>query len=136
MQIRRAVPEEAPALKELMIASKRYWASPDDWMAAWISRLVLTPRYMPDHADEVYVAEVDGRLAGFYALLLQGALCILDDLWIAPDHIRMGIGRRLFGHALQRASELGAERMEWDAEPGAVGFYVTQAIPGSVASAP
>lgn len=58
------------------------------------------------------------------ALLPQGPLCILDDLWVAPERIRTGVGRRLFGHALQRAGELGADQMEWEAEPNAAGLYL------------
>ena len=124
VEIRRALPEEAPELKALMIASKGYWPYSDEWMAAWVSRLVLTAHYLPDHVDEVYVAVVESAIAGFYALLPQGPLCILDDLWVAPDRIRTGVGRRLFGHALQRAGELGADQMEGEAEPNAAGFYL------------
>jgi GNAT superfamily N-acetyltransferase len=124
VEIRRAIPEEAPALKALMIASKGYWAYSDEWMAAWVGRLVLTAQYLPDHSGEVYVAVLEPVLAGFYALLPQGPLCILDDLWVAPERIRTGVGRQLFAHALRRAGDLGADRMEWDAEPNAAGFYV------------
>ncbi|HEV7214671.1 MAG TPA: GNAT family N-acetyltransferase [Chloroflexota bacterium] len=124
MEIRRAVPAEAPELQALMIASKRYWGYTDEWMAAWISRQSLTAQYFVDHAGEVYVAVAEATLAGFYALLPQGPLCILDDLWVARARIGTGIGRQLFAHALRRASELGAGRMEWEAEPNAAGFYL------------
>jgi len=93
----RVVPEEAPELKALMVASKQYWDYSDEWIAAWVGRLVLTAQYLPDHADEVYVAVVQTTLAGFYALLSQGPLCILEDLWVRPDHIRTGVGRRSLG---------------------------------------
>ena len=40
-----------------------------------------------------------------------------------PSAVGRGVGTRLFRRAEERARELGATRMEWEAEPNAVGFY-------------
>jgi hypothetical protein len=37
--------------------------------------------------------------------------------------MRRGAGSALFRHAAERAAELGATAMEWEAEPNALGFY-------------
>ena len=37
--------------------------------------------------------------------------------------IGTGLGRVLFEHAVTVADGLGAQRLEWDADPYAVGFY-------------
>lgn len=37
--------------------------------------------------------------------------------------IGRGVGRLLFEHVALRARELGARRLEWEAEPHAQGFY-------------
>jgi GNAT superfamily N-acetyltransferase len=74
-------------------------------------------------AAKRYVAEVDGCIVGWAALIHRGELCWLDDLWIEPASIGKGIGSRLFRHTADRAAEVGAGRMEWEAEPNAVGFY-------------
>src|SRR5207247_10253115 len=47
----------------------------------------------------------------------------LDDLWVEPKWIGTRIGSRLFRHAAGRGEQLGASRMEWEAEPNAIGFY-------------
>ena len=47
----------------------------------------------------------------------------LDDLWVEPEWIGKGIGSLLFRHAVERARRLGGKRLEWEAEPNAVGFY-------------
>ena len=47
----------------------------------------------------------------------------LEDLWIDPDWIAKGIGAALFRHTAAHAQELGARRLEWEAEPNAIGFY-------------
>ena len=48
---------------------------------------------------------------------------MLDDLWVEPAWIGRGVGTKLFEACVNRARELGAERMEWEAEPHSVGFY-------------
>jgi GNAT superfamily N-acetyltransferase len=52
-----------------------------------------------------------------------GGVCVLDHLWVEPGLIRRGLGSLLFWFAADRARELGATAMEWEAEPNALGFY-------------
>jgi GNAT superfamily N-acetyltransferase len=47
----------------------------------------------------------------------------LREIAIAADSMGGGIGTQLLRFAAERARELGARTMEWDAEPHAVGFY-------------
>ncbi len=124
MIIRPAQVDEGAALLQLMIASKGYWHYPPEWMASWISRQLIDATYFADHSSEVYAAVVEDVIVGFYSLLPQGQVCMLDDLWVEPAHIGQGVGRRLFAHALQRAGQLDATTLRWDAEPQAEGFYI------------
>jgi len=71
----------------------------------------------------VYVAESQGEPIGWAALVPRGEVGWLEDLWIEPDWIGRGIGRLLFEHVADRARQLGAQRLEWEAEPNALGFY-------------
>lgn len=121
MEIRRAYPEEAAQLKQIILAAKGYWGYPADWLAQWGSLLTFSPDFI--HANEVYVAIDNATVVGFYALIKHGCICELDHLWIVPERIRTGIGSLLFAHALKRAATLGAEQMEWEADAHAVGFY-------------
>jgi GNAT superfamily N-acetyltransferase len=121
LTIRRAVPSETAQLREIAIASKRYWGYPDDWMARWAELIAIPPAYL--ERNEVYVAELQGQTIGFLALVLRDRECELDHLWLLPEHIGKGLGRRLFEHARDRAKELGAVRLVLEAEPPAAGFY-------------
>ncbi len=44
-------------------------------------------------------------------------------MWVEPDAMGNGHGRRLFEHAVAIARSLGATALELDADPNAVGFY-------------
>lgn len=75
-------------------------------------------------AGLVRVAEQDGVVVGFAVLLERsGDACELDGLFVEPDRMRTGIGRRLVQDAEQIARERGATRIDVVANPQAVAFY-------------
>jgi N-acetylglutamate synthase-like GNAT family acetyltransferase len=75
-------------------------------------------------AGLVRVAEQDGAIVGFAVLLERsGDACELDGLFVEPDRMRSGVGRRLVVDATRIARERGAARMEVVANPQAVAFY-------------
>ena len=70
------------------------------------------------------VAERDGEVVGFYSLACADAAWQLDDLWVAPNCMRQGIGRMLMEHALEAATRAGARSLAVDADPNAEPFYL------------
>ena len=72
----------------------------------------------------VRVAEQDGMVAGFAVLLERtGDACELDGLFVEPERMRGGVGRRLVEDATQIARESGATRIDVIANPQAMAFY-------------
>nr|WP_239028783.1 GNAT family N-acetyltransferase [Pseudonocardia acidicola] len=119
--IRPARPDEADLLTGIAVRSKAYWPYPDRFIARFARSLGLSPEVIA--ANEVWVADRDDVVVGFYTVLQRGELAVLDDMWLEPAEIGCGLGRRLFEHARARATAVGAAVLEWEAEPYAVGFY-------------
>ena len=119
--IRRARPEEAPALRTLAHRSKAHWPYTADFLAAVESMLQLDPQDVSDH--EVWVLEHGATVVGWHRVTLHGERAELEDLWVEPAAIGTGLGRLLFEHAVSVAERAGAGRLEWDADPYAEGFY-------------
>ena len=119
--IRRARPEEAPALRALAHRSKAHWPYSPEFLAAVEPMLQLEPDDVA--AQEVWVLELDGVVVGWHRVTSHGDRAELEDLWLEPPVIGTGLGRFLFQHAVGVAADGGATRMEWDADPFAVGFY-------------
>ncbi|HET6381403.1 MAG TPA: GNAT family N-acetyltransferase [candidate division Zixibacteria bacterium] len=120
-RIRRARPEEADGLRALAHRSKAHWPYSEEFLERVRPMLQLTPADVREH--EVWVLEVDGRVAGWHRVTLEGTHAELEDLWLEPPMIGTGRGRVLFEHAVGVARRAGATVMEWDAEPYAEGFY-------------
>lgn len=73
--------------------------------------------------NEVYVALDKNEIIGFYALTTGDSKLVLEHMWVTPPHIRMGVGRELFNHAVRQAGSLNASAIEIEADPYAEGFY-------------
>jgi GNAT superfamily N-acetyltransferase len=119
--IRPARPDEAAALTALAVRSKAHWPYPAAFLARFARTIGLTPEVVA--ANDVHVLERDGVVRGFVTVLHRGDVAVLDDLWLEPAEIGRGSGRLLFEHAAHRAAVGGARVLEWEAEPGATGFY-------------
>ena len=122
MTIRRARLDEADALTALATRAKAHWGYDGGFMAQVRDAMTITA---PDvEADEVWLLEdASGRLVGFHRVIL-GDPAELEDMWVEPDAIGSGYGRRLFEHAQVVARSAGASALELNADPNAVGFYV------------
>ena len=121
ISIRAARPDEGERLRQIAIDAKGHWGYDRDWIRSWAAQGDFSAEALL--GKPVLVAEAAGGAVGFAALIPQGAVAVLDDLWVEPAWIGHGVGTKLFEECVIRARELGAERMEWEAEPNAVGFY-------------
>jgi N-acetylglutamate synthase-like GNAT family acetyltransferase len=117
MIIRPARPDEAAALSELALRSKAHWGYDAEFLAR--CRTVLTLRSDEIEDRRTVLAEEDGQVQGFYTLDDDE----LGNLWIDPAHLRKGVGRRLWDHAVGTARALGLKELFVVADPHAEGFY-------------
>ena len=120
-EIRRATSDEADTLTSIAHAAKRHWNYPEKWIEQWKADLTITPDFIA--SNEVYVAIVDGVIAGCCALVVGESLAELEHMWIDPRQMGSGVGRTLFEYAKQRARQLGLLELELSADPNAEGFY-------------
>ena len=121
VRIRPAAPGEGERLRQIAVDAKAHWGYDLDWVRSWAARGDFSAAAL--RSKPVLVAEADGRVIAFAIVLPKGAVAWLDDLWVEPSWIGRGVGTKLFEAAADRARELGAKRMEWEAELNAVGFY-------------
>jgi GNAT superfamily N-acetyltransferase len=120
-RIRRALPDEADALTALAARSKAHWGYDAGFMERIRDAMALDPHDV--ETDEVWVLE-DGAagVVGFHRVI-AGDPAEVEDLWVEPDAMGAGHGRRLFEHAVAVAAAAGASAVELDADPNALGFY-------------
>ncbi|MGW0787370.1 GNAT family N-acetyltransferase [Streptomyces sp. NPDC002911] len=121
MQLRHGRPEEAAALTEMALRSKAHWGYDEAFIAACRDELTVHPGDMRDR--RTVVAEEGGRLLGFTALSGEPPEGALAMMFVEPDTIGQGVGRRLFEHTMAQARRLGFDALTIDADPNAASFY-------------
>jgi GNAT superfamily N-acetyltransferase len=121
LRIRAGVAEEAALLREIAIAAKSHWGYDQAWVRQWVEGGGFSDEAL--RGRNIYVAEIAGQTVGWAALVPKGDVCWLDDLWIDPSWIGKGVGSQLWRHVAALARAQGALRLEWEAEPNAIGFY-------------
>jgi N-acetylglutamate synthase-like GNAT family acetyltransferase len=120
-RIRRAETADAAALTALARTSKAAWGYDAAFMAACRAELTVGARDI--RRDLVYLIERDGQVVGFYRLRVQGTLGEVAMMFVAPDVLGAGIGRRLWAHLEEVARQADVTRLEVDSDPHAEGFY-------------
>ena len=121
IRIRSAHPHEADALTALATRAKAHWGYDTEFMARVREAMTLSAADVK--ADEVWVLQdATWRVVGFHRVI-TGDPAELEDMWVEPDAMGNGHGRRLFEHAVAIARARGATALELDADPNAVGFY-------------
>jgi GNAT superfamily N-acetyltransferase len=121
VKIRRALTEDAAALTRIAHEAKQHWGYPEHWLRHWQDDLTISADFIA--GNEVYVAESETGLLGFYALIIKQEKAELDHLWVTPQHIGTGVGKELFLHAMQHAARERVTEVEISSDPNAEGFY-------------
>jgi ribosomal protein S18 acetylase RimI-like enzyme len=121
VEVRPARPDEAELLTALALRSKAYWGYEKKLLDAWRPDLTIAPEYITGH--RVAVAQAGGRVLGFCAVIGEPPEAELDHMWVDPDAIGRGVGRRLWEHAVESTRAAGFTALRIEAEPHAEGFY-------------
>ncbi|MEW2082715.1 GNAT family N-acetyltransferase [Streptomyces sp. NPDC005283] len=116
VQIRRATVRDAKRLTRLMRNSRAY----EGPYAPMIAGYRVGPDYIETHRVFLAVGE-DGRLLGFYALVLSPPE--LDLMFVADAAQGLGIGRQLMEHLVGEARGAGLSSVRIVSHPPAEGFY-------------
>lgn len=111
--IRHAAPKDLAALLPLVQAYRAFYKQQPD---AQREREFIES-HLRHHTSTIYIAQADGRTAGFMQLFKTYStvhLCsswILEDLFVDPEFRHRGVGAALLGHALQHVRADGAGSM-------------------------
>lgn len=119
--IREARLDEAAMLHELTQRSSMYWGYEPEFLEWEPEAIAVTPEFM--ESAIVWVIEDEGVVRGYYALVNKDDGLYLDKLFIEPDRIGTGLGKRLWNHAVNTARATGAAVLLIDADPNAAPFY-------------
>lgn len=123
--IRDAVPREAANLSALALRSKAHWGYSSEFIQSCKRELTYRPRQIADDKFRFVVATLDSLIVGFYALeTISSRQFELGALFVDPEHIGAGVGRKLMEHALNSVAARSGESVLIQGDPNAEAFYL------------
>lgn len=121
-ELRPALDSEAKQLSDLASRSKAYWPYEESYLAVVRSTTHITSEDILKWP--VVVATKDKELCGFAAVCTVDEINMLDHLWLDPQFIGQGLGRRLFQESVNNARSLGWPEFLIASDPYAEPFYL------------
>ena len=130
LRLRIATPEDAPAVFELIQALADY----EKLSASVTGNAAELATHLEGDRPlvEAILAEWEGQAVGFalfftnYSTFLTKPGIYLEDLFVRPEHRRLGIGKALLGYLAAIAQNRQCGRLEWsvlDWNAPAIAFY-------------
>ncbi|MFE5767824.1 GNAT family N-acetyltransferase [Streptomyces sp. NPDC056485] len=123
VKLRAARPGEAGELGALVLRSKAYWGYDAEFLASCAPELRIRDAEVAERRIVVAEDAREGRVLGLASLEGGPPVARLGLLFVEPEAIGRGVGRRLYRDALRRAAGLGFRRLLIDSDPHAAGFY-------------
>jgi N-acetylglutamate synthase-like GNAT family acetyltransferase len=123
MKFRKAKLSELKQLNQISLLSKKHWGYPDDWIRHWTDGLTLSIDDL--NTLKVTVLEMDSEPVGFCAIAEHADAYEIEHLWLLPEFIGKGLGRKLLQYVLNQII-LKKLPVIVEADPNAEVFYAKQ----------
>jgi len=137
-----APPTRLAEINDVIARSKAHWPWPDQYLSAALPLLRISEDYLDRNPSVVALGSDDAILA-FGSLATDGGQTYLDNLWVRPDRIGLGLGRHLCDYLLDCAREHDFEALWVLPDPPAEGFYLKRGfldtgerVPSRIAGGP
>lgn len=123
MKVVQASTKDKKKLDKLACKSKQYWNYPDHYIKLWLQELEVKETLLEE--GRIYKAiDMNLEILGFYGLEGLPPALTLNGFWVSPDHMKKGVGKRLFSHMIKTANTLDARTVRWESDPNAASFYL------------
>lgn len=124
LSIRKALAHEYEVLSDIAIKSKAYWGYSDKFIQACQHELIVSEADLLNPLYTYWLAYDDNGIVAYTALKpINDDVIELDALFVSPNRLGRGIGKRLFQHILPLLCVSSYAYLEILSDPHAAGFY-------------
>jgi|SRR5579872_2194283 len=121
--IKDATTKDLNKINEIMRISKAHWGYDEQFMDIFMNKLGINSEYMKNHS--IKLLYVDNQVAGFYNFGINSDNVFeLDNFFLHPDYIGLGLGKKLWDACCQTAKEQGKSEFILWSDPNVENFYL------------
>ncbi len=124
IKIKKAQIDDADALTQLAVASEATWGFDEEFMNLFELLYAVTPDFIASQL--VYELYDDEELIGFFGIVKEELVSILEFFYISADFIGRGFGKKLWLELIKICKENKISVLEFVTSPEAMPFYVKQ----------
>lgn len=121
-QIKRAVAIDSKRLTEIAWLSKSHWNYPKEWMELWRKGLTITSEIIEQNDVYKLVVEEE-KIVGCCVLITEENTLWIEHLWISPNYIGHGFGKKLLQGALTQTVNSSHKNIKVISDINAEVFY-------------
>ena len=121
--IRQATVPDLAAMNKISVAAKMHWQYPAEWLAHWLPGLTVTVNDLMQ--AQYHCLVLRHKVVGFCGISESNTQYEIEHLWVLPQYIGQGYGKRLLGQALQWVVQK-PKPIVVVADPNAQPFYAKQ----------
>ena len=121
--LKKATLNDIPELNKISLASKRYWKYPEEWIERWKEDLKIKPEFFEKGA--VFKIGLPNKIFGFCVILKHENQYEIEHLWVLPEFIGKGYGKKLLTESIKKTVKKDAEIIV-TADPNAEAFYISR----------
>lgn len=121
INIRCASSEDSKSLTELAIRSEAYWGYDGDFMDKFKAIYKVSEEFIIN--NPTYIMEEEGKIIGFYGILIKEPQRSLEYFFIEPKFIGKGYGKLLWQYVIKSCDTLNIKEFIIVTSPQAKAFY-------------
>ncbi len=123
MKFRMAEIDDLETLNKISLLSKTYWGYLESWIVNWMDELTLNSDKLLK--QNVLVVENESKIIGFSSIIENSKNYEILHLWVLPEHIGKGIGKKLLEKTVETFVNF-EKPIIVEADPNAEPFYKSQ----------
>ena len=122
MHIRAAISADLQSINTITLAAKAHWGYSSAQLHAWRTDLLTTAESLSQRPT--LVALDNGSVVGVAQVDPSATPWELVSCWVAPSHMRRGIGSALLNAMKAEVARSGERTLHIDSDPNAEPFYL------------
>lgn len=120
-KIRETRIKEVEELTNLAAESEAYWGFDEEFMEIYKILYSVSPEMIGENIT--YVLEDEDEIIGFYVVIQEAYLGVVEYFYIKPKHMGKGYGKVMWNHMIEICESLGILEVELVTSPQAKDFY-------------